>query len=195
MAEPSKRHLDLFVCNLSVQPFCTVLLHNMWCPPPKAPRIVRTFRKVFSILLDHKYDVLMVAADAGKSFGDLTTEYLERLRSEKGTMIAVCSKHYGEMTASSYSSHEELKFALDYKSCVTVLPLQVEETYPPEPPCGPDHRFDKKNLAKGYISMVFKPSVVYLDCRADSGQLKSETDIAAKIAAELQKFRAAAIES
>ena len=89
----------------------------------------------------------MVAADAGDSFGDLTTEYLGRLRSEEGTMIAVCTKHYGEKTASSYSSHEELKFALDYKSSVTVLPLKVEDTYPPEPPCGQEHGFDKKKLA------------------------------------------------
>ena len=38
--------------------------------------VLRKFRQVFSILRDHKYDVLMVAADAGDSFGDLTTEYL-----------------------------------------------------------------------------------------------------------------------
>ena len=49
----------------------------------------------------------MVAADAGQSFGDLTTKYLGRLHKEKGTMIAVCTKHYGEMTASAYSSHKD----------------------------------------------------------------------------------------
>ncbi|CAL1157836.1 unnamed protein product, partial [Cladocopium goreaui] len=91
-------------------------------------------RKVFKILCDRKYDILMVAADAGQSFGDLTTKYLGRLHKEHGTMIAVCTKHYGEMTASAYSSHKELKFALDYEEFVKVLPLRVDDTYPPEPP-------------------------------------------------------------
>ena len=123
----------------------------------------------------------MVAANAGDSFGDLTSQYLGRLRREKGTMMAVCTKNYGEKTASSYSSHEELKFALDYKDSVTVLPLKVEDTYPPEPPSGPDHEFDKKRTAQGYIDMVFKPSVVFLDCRK-----KSEREIAAEIGKQLQ---------
>ena len=126
----------------------------------------------------------MVGADAGESFGDLTTEYLGRLQQEKGTMLAVCTKHYGEMTASAYSSHKELKFALDYENDVKVLPLKVEDTYPPEPPSGPEHKYDKKGLAKGYILSVFKPSVVYLDC-----QDKSERDIAANIAKHLSKFK------
>ena len=65
-------------------------------------------RKVFQILCDRKYDILMVAADAGQSFGDLTTEYLGRLHKEHGTMIAVCTKHYGEITASAYSSHKDM---------------------------------------------------------------------------------------
>ena len=148
---------------------------------------LRLFRRVFQILCEHHYDILMVAADAGDSFGDFTTEYLGRLRREKGTLLAVCTKHYGEMTASAYSSHEEVKFALDYKSSVTVLPLKVEDTYPPRPPCGPDHEFDKKKLAQGYIDMIFRPSVVFLDCRN-----KSEMDIAAEIAKLLQKYKASA---
>eukprot|EP00435_Cladocopium_sp_Y103_P056558 s9_g19.t1 len=53
-------------------------------------------RKVFQILCDRKFDILMVAADAGESFEDLTTKYLGQLHKEKGTMIAVCAKHYGE---------------------------------------------------------------------------------------------------
>ena len=67
----------------------------------------------------------MVAADAGESFGDLTTEYLGWPHKEHGTMLAVCTRHYGEMTASAYSSHKELKFALDYEKFVTVLPLRA----------------------------------------------------------------------
>ena len=53
----------------------------------------RFFRRVRKILCDRHYDILMVDADAGKSFGALTTKYLERLREERGTMIAVCAGH------------------------------------------------------------------------------------------------------
>lgn len=148
--------------------------------------IEQKFRKVFQILCDHHYDILMVAADAGESFGDLTTEYLGRLHEENGTMLAVCTKHYGEMTASAYSSHKELKFALDYENHLSVLPLRVDDTYPPEPPGGPDHKYDKKNLARKYILSVFKPCVVFLDCRE-----KSEREIAAEIAKSLQKRKVA----
>lgn len=144
------------------------------------------FRKVYSILRDHKYDVLMVAADAGESFADLTTKYLGRLHREQGTMLAVCTKHYGEMTDSAYSSHKELKFALDYEKFVRVLPLKVEDTYPPQPPGGPGHKYDKEFLAQSYILSVFKPGLVRLDC-----QDKSEIDIAVDIATNLQKYRVA----
>ena len=162
-----------------------VYVPNVWCCP-KGFKSLRKFRKVYSILRDHNYDILMVAADAGDSFGDLTSEYLGRLQREQGTMLAVCTKHYGEMTASAYSSHKELKFALDYENDVKVLPLKVEDTYPPDPPGGPEHKYDKKCLAKGYIVSVFKPSVVYLDCKD-----KSERYIAANIAKQLQKYRVA----
>jgi len=146
--------------------------------------IEQKIRKVFQILCDRKYDILMVAADAGQSFGDLTTKYLGRLHKENGTMIAVCTKHYGEMTASAYSSHKELKFALDYEKFVKVLPLRVDDTYPPEPPGGPGHAYDKEYLARGYILSVFKPSVVFLECRE-----KSEIEIAAQIANVLQRHK------
>ena len=103
----------------------------------------RKFRAVHKILVDNKYDVMMVAADAGENFGDKTTEYLGRLQREKGKMLAVCTKNYGEKTASAYSSFKELKFALDYEDDIQVVPLKVEETYPPEPPGGPNHKYDK----------------------------------------------------
>ena len=128
----------------------------------------------------------MVAADAGESFADLTTQYLGRLQREQGTMLAICTKHYGEMTDSAYSSFKELKFALDYEKFVTVLPLKVENTYPPQPPGGPGHKYDSEFLAQSYILSVFKPGLVYLD-----SQDKSETDIAASIAKELRKFQVA----
>eukprot|EP00434_Breviolum_minutum_P024409 symbB.v1.2.021556.t1/scaffold1847.1/size122519/9 len=145
----------------------------------------RKFRAVHKILVDNKYDVMMVAADAGENFGDLTTEYLGRLQREKGKMLAVCTKNYGEQTASSYSSFKELKFALDYERDIQVVPLKVEETYPPEPPGGPNHKYDKKNLAASYVLSVFKPSVVYLNC-VD----KSAEEIATLIAAKLRKREA-----
>ena len=103
----------------------------------------RKFRAVHKILVDNQYDVMMVAADAGENFGDQTTEYLGRLKREKGKMLAVCTKNYGEKTASAYSSFKELKFALDYEDDIQVVPLKVEETYPPEPPGGPNHKYDK----------------------------------------------------
>ena len=130
----------------------------------------------------------MVEADAGESFADLTTEYLWRLKTEQGTLLAVCTKHYGEMTDSSYSSHKELKFALDYERYMKVLPLKVEDTYPPEPPGGPGHEYDKKHLAQAYIGSVFKPGVVYLDCR-DKSEREIAVEIAVEIAQYLQKHR------
>ena len=64
------------------------------------------------------------------------------------------------------------------------LPLRVGDTYPPEPPGGPEHVYDKKYLAQGYVLSVFKPSVVFLKCRD-----KSERQIAVEIAKNLQKHR------
>ena len=101
------------------------------------------FRAVHKILADNQYDVMMVSAGGGENFGDLTTQYLGRLKREKGKMLAVCTKNYGEMTDSAYSSFKELKFALDYEHHIQIVPLKVEKTYPPEPPCGPDHKYDK----------------------------------------------------
>ena len=100
------------------------------------------FRAVHKILVDNQYDVMMVSADAGESFGDLTT-ILRPIAKREGKMLAVCTKNYGEMTDSAYSSFKELKFALDYEHHIQIVPLKVEKTYPPEPPCGPDHKFDK----------------------------------------------------
>ena len=51
---------------------------------------------------------------------------------------------------------------------------------------GPDHEYDKEYLARGYILSVFKPSVVFLECRQ-----KSETEIAAQIANVLQRHKVA----
>ena len=144
--------------------------------------VSRQFRRVFQILRDRHYDIQMVDASAGESFGDMTSKYLGRLRREKGTMLAICTKHYGEVTRSAYSSHAELKFALDYHDSVSVLPLKVEKTYPPNPPAGPTHELDKEYLAQGYIDSIFKPSVVFLDCQG-----LSDLEIASKIADNLRR--------
>ena len=94
-------------------------------------------------------------------------------------MLAVCTSDYGEMTDSPFCSYYQLKFAVDYE--VDVLPLQVEDQYPPNPPGGEGH-IDITEAAKGCISMAFPPSLVYLDCRN-----KSVAEIASRIAAVLRR--------
>ena len=44
------------------------------------------------------------------------------------------------------------------------LPLQVAEEWKPNPPCGEGHRDTQKSVM-GFISMVFYPSCVRVDCR------------------------------
>lgn len=122
---------------------------------------------------------LLFLAVEGESFGDLTAEYLGRLRNEKGIMLAVCTSDYGEIVSSRYSTYYELKFALEYK--IDVLPLRVEDEYPPNPSGGEGH-IDKRRLALAYIHMVFPPSRVYLDCRN-----WSVAEIASEIAAVLRR--------
>eukprot|EP00434_Breviolum_minutum_P034103 symbB.v1.2.030177.t1/scaffold3234.1/size60527/4 len=143
--------------------------------------IEQKMRRVHKILVDNSYRALMVQVDAGESFGELTAQYLRQLKADKGLMIAVCTHHYGEMTDSAFCSFYELKFAVTHK--ITVLPLRVEDTYPPEPPCGKDH-LDKNSVALGFIDMKLGPDVLYEDCRT-----MSENDIACAIATRLRKLR------
>lgn len=143
--------------------------------------VERKIRRVHEILCEHKYEALMVEVDAGESFGTVTARYLSRLKARGGIMIAVCTANYGEMTTSKYSSYYELKFA--HTHGIKVLPLKMEDTYPPKPPCGEDH-LDKEGDAHGYIHMVFTDDVVFVDCRQ-----MSDMDIARKIAAHLCKLR------
>ena len=138
-------------------------------------------RRVHKILVDNSYNALMVQVDAGESFGVLTARYLNKLKVDNGLMIAVCTKHYGEMTSSKYCSYYELKFAVTHG--ITVLPLRVEDTYPPQPPCGKDH-LDKECDAEGFIAMTIGPDVLYVDCRT-----MSEMAIARAIATRLCKLR------
>ena len=102
----------------------------------------KQFREIHQILARYGYEVGMVAAEGGNSFGVLTAKYLGRLKRECGLMLAVCTKTYGEVTGSEYSSQAELKFAQTYGKTVRVFPLRVRvlplrvDTYPPEPPGG-----------------------------------------------------------
>eukprot|EP00434_Breviolum_minutum_P003226 symbB.v1.2.002840.t1/scaffold144.1/size299099/18 len=143
--------------------------------------IEQKMRRVHKILVDNSYNALMVQVDAGESFGVLTARYLNKLKVDNGLMIAVCTKHYGEMTSSKYCSYYELKFAVTHG--ITVLPLRVEDTYPPQPPCGKDH-LDKECDAEAFIAMTIGPDVLYVDCRT-----MSEMAIARAIATRLCKLR------
>ena len=143
--------------------------------------IEQKMRRAHKILVDNSYSALMVQVDAGESFGVLTARYLGQLKADKGLMIAVCTHHYGEMTNSKYCSFYELKFAVTHG--ITVLPLRVEDTYPPQPPCGKDH-MDKHCDALGFIDMTIGPDVLYVDCRT-----MSDMDIACAIATRLRKLR------
>ncbi|CAE7228526.1 unnamed protein product, partial [Symbiodinium microadriaticum] len=137
------------------------------------------FRAVCKLLRKRDLKILMVDAGAGDDFGMLTARYLQQLKDENGLMLAVCTSDYAEKTASPYSSFAELVFAMD--NHIEVLPLRVEEIYPPQPPSGEDHPFDKHGDAKGIVSMVMKSSVVFLDCRN-----KTEEQIADEIEAKLR---------
>ena len=143
--------------------------------------IEQKMRRVHKILVDNSYNALMVEVDAGESFGVLTARYLGQLKADKGLMIAVCTHHYGEMTSSEFCSFYELKFAVTHG--IKVLPLRVEDTYPPQPPCGNNH-LDKHRDAQGFIDMKIGPDVLYVDCRT-----MSEMDIACAIATRLRKLR------
>ena len=118
----------------------------------------------------------MVAAGGGDDFGTSTMKYLSELEKKGGVLICVCTKHYAEKTKSPFSSFHELKYAQDYQ--LDVLPLKVADVYPPRPPSGPDHPYDKEEEAYDIIKMVFRPNVAYTDpsisSRSFSGFSQSE---------------------
>ncbi|CAE7804354.1 unnamed protein product, partial [Symbiodinium sp. KB8] len=138
------------------------------------------FRQVYKILKDRNYPVMMVEEGAGGDFGTKTATFLGRLRKHKGVLLAVCSSHYGEITGSTYSSYEEVKFAHGHK--LDILPLRMcEDPWPPEPPSGPDHAYDKEGAAEGLLAMAIPPSKIFVDCRGKDAQW-----IAVKIAETLR---------
>lgn len=144
-------------------------------------RVEQQIRRVHEILCEHSYNILMVKVGGGESFGKMTAQYLNKLKEDRGIMIAVCTGHYAEMTSSPFCSFYELEFAISHK--INVLPLRMEDTYPPKPPCGKKH-LDKKFEAQAYINMVFRPEVMFVDCRK-----KSDMEIARAIAERLCELR------
>ena len=121
----------------------------------------------------------MVEERAGGDFGDRTATFLGRLRKRKGVLLSVCTWHYGEITDSTYSSYEDVKFAHGHK--IDILPLRMcDDPWPPEPPSGPDHPHDNEGTAEGLMAMAFHKSRIYVDCRG-----KDAHYITAKIAETL----------
>ncbi|CAE7201495.1 LZTR1 [Symbiodinium sp. CCMP2456] len=138
------------------------------------------FRAVCELLRARDLKILMVDAEEGDDFGMLTLSYLQQLKDDNGVMLAVCTSDYAEITSSPYSSYAELRFAL--QNNIDVLPLMVDkDIYPPRPPSGEDHKFDKTGVAKGLVSMVMHSSLVFLDCTN-----KTEEQIADRIEAKLR---------
>lgn len=125
--------------------------------------IEKKFRKVHKILLHHNFRSLMVDANSGDNFGTQTMECLAQIQEEQGLVLAVCTADYAEKTSSHFSSHEELKYA--YTNEMKVVPLRVVDHYPPTPPFGRHHPYDKKGLGKVLVNMAIPRSTVWIDCR------------------------------
>ena len=142
-------------------------------------------RQVHKILLEKKFDVLMVEAGLGENFGRMTMRYLHKIKRHNGVLLAVCTQNYAEMTASKYCSHYELKFA--WEEDIRILPLRVEDTYPPEPAFGPDHKHDKHGEARCLVDLAINPATIFLDCRD-----KSAAEIAEAIGNQLAPHAAEA---
>ncbi|CAE7228521.1 unnamed protein product, partial [Symbiodinium sp. CCMP2456] len=124
----------------------------------------KKFRAVCELLRARGLTILMVDAGGGDDFGVLTARYLRQLKRARGVMLSVCTPDYAEKTKSSYSSFAELKYAKDNEDCIDVVPLRVDDIYPPRPPWGEDH-IDKHGDAEALVEMVMPNSKVYLDCR------------------------------
>lgn len=123
------------------------------------------FRRVYEILREHNYDVLLVDVRDGDDEGSKTCESLARLHKEKGALLAVCSANYGEVTSSKYSSFEVLKFSHGWQ--LPILPLSFSsEIYPPEPPHGPAHPYDSHGDAMGLVLLAMD-SLRPLQCHDD----------------------------
>ena len=80
--------------------------------------------------------------------------------------LQVCTHHYGEKTGSTYSSYRELRVA--YENDLDIMPLRMDDVYPPSPPCGGDHDYDPYEAAPGLIALALPNSRKFVDCRTRS---------------------------
>ncbi|CAE7257913.1 unnamed protein product [Symbiodinium sp. CCMP2592] len=149
--------------------------------------VEKLMRRMQRILDARNYHVLIVEAGAGDDFGDATLEYLYQIKRENGVILAVCTWNYAEMTASQYSSHKELQFALE--NSIEVIPLRVEDTYPPKPPFGDHHPHDQHGLGQALVQMKIPPTLVFLECRGRTA-LQIASDIAGRLSSEKAGLRA-----
>ena len=112
-------------------------------------------------------------AGAGESLGSMTAEFAPTPKWEFARMISPFCTTYYELKYATQRSRE-------YK--IDVLPLQVEEDMM-ETQCSIRWRcWDTKKSVLGFISMIFYPSHVRVDCHNKSIQM-----IARKIADVLRK--------
>ncbi|CAE7257909.1 unnamed protein product [Symbiodinium sp. CCMP2592] len=143
--------------------------------------VITHMRAVQECLISHNYEVLMVHVGAGADVGQQTMACLGRIKRERGVILAVCTQDYAEVTASQFSSYRHLRFALD--NSLEVLPLRVEDIYPPEPPWGEEHPYDQNGSGQALVGMKIPPSLVPLDCRGRTA-VQIASDIAERLSIE-----------
>ena len=86
-----------------------------------------------------------------KDFGVATDSCLLRAR----IMLALCTSTYGQKTTGTYETYMELKYAREHPQDVTLVPVKLHSTYPPEPPGPEEGRIQNK--------VCFSPSLIYID--------------------------------
>ena len=149
--------------------------------------VMRQMQAVQQILTLRNYEVVVVDTDAGADLGHNTMACLGRIKREQGIILGVCTWDYAEVTSSQYSSHKELRYALD--NDIDVLPLRVEETYPPMPPFGENHPHDQHGVGQALVHMKLPPSLVPLDCRGKTA-VQIAYDVAGRLGIEKAGLRA-----
>ncbi|CAE7247340.1 unnamed protein product [Symbiodinium natans] len=145
---------------------------------PDAKKAKEMAKEVTHILKAHEYDILLVEAGAGESFGDQVKSHQDRIREEDGVLLAVCTRNYAEKTGSPYSTFQELAYADKYS--IQVLPLKMTDASPWE--LRPPEKHG--NEARALITKVLSPDLAYLDCRS-----LSHPEIARRIAERLRQPR------
>ena len=106
--------------------------------------------EIYSELRALGVNVFMVEAGLGETFGDATNFGLYYMIA---TMIAICSGNYGQKTKSPYSSHAELKYAV--QKWIPIIPVKFGKKYPPEPP--PDFDGGNKGTEQNKVAFSLLP--------------------------------------